>query len=162
MKEEIQNGTIQAKTIVVRALDRLHRNAAHQLEDLTFFEKQNIRLIAVTDGTDTASKSYNKLITTVKAAVAEEYSETLSKNTRAAQLESAKQCRHLGGLPPLGYRVNEVGLYEIDENTAPIIRDIFQLYLRGMGYDYIQKSLKQKGYQIANGNDFSKSQSTAF
>lgn len=34
MKEEIQNGTIQAKTIVVRALDRLHRNAAHQLEDL--------------------------------------------------------------------------------------------------------------------------------
>ena len=46
MKEEIQNGTIQAKTIVVRALDRLHRNAAHQLEDLTFFEKQNIRLIA--------------------------------------------------------------------------------------------------------------------
>ena len=50
-----------------------------ELEDLTFFEKQNIRLIAVTDGTDTASKSYNKLITTVKAAVAEEYSETLSK-----------------------------------------------------------------------------------
>ena len=38
-----------------------------------------------------------------------------------------------------------------------IIRDIFRLYLRGMGYDYIQKSLKQKGYQIANGNDFSKS-----
>ena len=26
-----------------------------------------------------------------------------------------------------------------------------------MGYDYIQKSLKQKWYQIANGNDFSKS-----
>ena len=162
MKEEIQNGTIQAKTIVIRALDRLHRNAAHQLEDLTFFEKQNIRLIAVTDGTDTASKSYNKLIITVKAAVAEEYSETLSKNTRAAQLESAKQCRHLGGLPPLGYRVNEVGFYEIDENTAPIIRDIFRLYLRGMGYDYIQKSLKQKGYQTANGNDFPSRQSTAF
>ena len=38
-----------------------------------------------------------------------------------------------------------------------IIQDIFQLYLRGMGYDYIQKSLKQKGYQTANGNDFSKS-----
>ncbi|MFQ9414235.1 MAG: recombinase family protein [Ruminococcus sp.] len=38
-----------------------------------------------------------------------------------------------------------------------MIRDIFQLYLRGMGYDYIQKSLKQKGYQTANGNDFSKS-----
>ena len=32
-----------------------------------------------------------------------------------------------------------------------IIQDIFQLYLRGMGYDYIQKLLKQKGYQTANG-----------
>ena len=48
-------------------------------------------------------------------------------------------------------------VFEIDENTARIIRDIFRLYLRGMGYDYIQKSLKQKGYQTANGNDFSKS-----
>ena len=53
--------------------------------------------------------------------------------------------------------VNEVGLYEIDENTAPIIRDIFQLYLRGMGYDYIQKSLKQKGYQTANGKNWFRS-----
>ena len=42
MKEEIQNGIVQAKTIVVRALDRLHRNAAHQLEDLTFFEKDRL------------------------------------------------------------------------------------------------------------------------
>lgn len=40
MKEEIQNGTVQAKTIVVRALDRLHRNAAHQLEDLTFLKNR--------------------------------------------------------------------------------------------------------------------------
>ena len=40
MKEEIQNGTVQAKTIVVRALERLHRNAAHQLEDLTFLKNR--------------------------------------------------------------------------------------------------------------------------
>ena len=154
LKTDIENGNVKAKTIIVRALDRLHRNAANQLEDLEWFEKNGIRLIAVNDGTDTASPNYNKLITTVKAAVAEEFSDTLSKNTRAALLECAKQCRHLGGIPPIGYNINNIGLYEIDELTAPIVRDIFNLYSKDMGYDYIKKHLKNKGYKTSTGKDF--------
>ena len=154
LKTYIENGNVKAKTIIVRALDRLHRNAANQLEDLEWFEKNGIRLIAVNDGTDTASPNYNKLITTVKAAVAEEFSDTLSKNTRAALLECAKQCRHLGGIPPIGYNINNIGLYEIDELTAPIVRDIFNLYSKDMGYDYIKKHLKNKGYKTSTGKDF--------
>lgn len=154
LKKDIEEGNVQAKVIIVRVLDRLHRNAANQLDDLEWFEKHGIRLIAVNDGTDTASRNYSKLITTVKAAVAEEYSDTLSKNTRAALLECAKQCRHLGGTPPIGYKVNEVGLYEIDELTAPIVRDIFNLYYSGMGYSYIRKHLKNKGYKTSAGKNF--------
>lgn len=81
----------------------------------------------------------------------------MSKNTRAALLESAKDCKHLGGTPPIGYSVTLEGYYEIDETKAPIVRDIYRYYLNGMGYDDILNHLQQQGYKTSNGNDFSKS-----
>lgn len=98
MKRKIENGELASKTIIVRALDRLHRNAKNQLDDLEWFDRHDIRLIAVNDGTDTKSHDFSKLALTVKAAVAEEFSDTLAKNTKAALNEVAKQCKHTGGL----------------------------------------------------------------
>ena len=146
MKNDILSGKVQAKIVVVRALDRLHRNTGNQIEDLKWMESHGIRLIAVNDSIDTASEDYSKFATIVKAAAAEETSDNISKNTRAALLESARQCRHLGGVPPIGYTVNEAGLYEIDPLTAPIVRDLYTLYSSGMGYSYIKKHLR-KGIQ---------------
>ncbi|MCR4645342.1 MAG: recombinase family protein [Oscillospiraceae bacterium] len=155
MKQDIEDGKVQAKVILVRAIDRMHRNAKNQLIDVEWCEKHGIRIIGVSDGTDTATEA-SKLLITVKAAVAEDFSNTLSKNTRAALLECAKACKHLGGTPPLGYTVNSEGTYDIDESTAPIIRAIYKLYLQDMGYNYIMKYLKNKGYKTSEGNDFSK------
>lgn len=156
MLHAIENGTFDAKIIVVRAIDRLHRNAKNQLSDLEWLAKHCMRLISVTDGIDTATET-SKLLTTIKAAVAEDFSDTLSKNTRGAMLELAKQGRHLGGVPPIGYKVNAEGFYEIDEVKAPIVREIFKLYLQDMGYDCIIKQMQQKGYKTNEGRDFSKS-----
>lgn len=149
MNEDVEKGNVSAKCIIVRAIDRLHRNTKNQLDDLEWFAEHGIRLISVTDGIDTETET-SKLLTTIKAAVAEDFSETLSKNTRAALLECAKQCRFLGG------NVHVDGFYEIDELKAPIIRDIFSLYLQGMGYDYIINYLKEKGCKTTAGNDFTK------
>lgn len=124
MKEDLLSERVRAKVIIVRALDRLHRNAGNQINDLKWLEEHGIRLIAVNDGIDTASSDYSKFATVVKAAAAEETSDNISRNTRAALLESAKQCRHLGGAPPIGYTVNDAGLYEIDARTAPIVTSI--------------------------------------
>ena len=75
MKQDIENGNVEAKIILVRAIDRLHRNAKNQLEDVEWCEKYGIRIIGIIDGTDTAD-SNNKFILTIKAATAEEYSNT--------------------------------------------------------------------------------------
>lgn len=53
MLKDLADGTVQAKTVIVRAIDRLHRNAKNQLQDLDWFEKNGIRFIAVHDGIDT-------------------------------------------------------------------------------------------------------------
>lgn len=157
MIEDITTGRAKSKTILVRAIDRLHRNAKNTLVDADFFEKHHIRLIGITDGIDTADVNYSKFALTIKAAAAEDYSNLLSKNTRAALLESAKDCKHLGGTPPIGYSVTPEGYYEIDETKAPIVRDIYRYYLNGMGYDDILNHLQKQGYKTNNGNDFSKS-----
>lgn len=156
MLKDLADGTVQAKTVIVRAIDRLHRNAKNQLQDLDWFEKNGIRFIAVHDGIDTFGNT-SKLLTTVRAAVAEDFSNTLSQNTRSAMLTLAKEARHLGGVPPIGYKVNAEGFYEIDELRAPIVREIFKLYLQDMGYDYIIKYLKKQGYKTNAGRDFTKS-----
>lgn len=157
MIDDIKNDHVKARTVVVRAIDRLHRNTKNALIDTDFFEKNHIRLIGIIDGIDTADENYSKFALTMKAAAAEDYSNLLSKNTRAALLESAKDCKHLGGTPPLGYSVTQEGYYKIDNVTAPIVRKIYRLYLSGMGYTYIQNHLKQKGFKTSSGNDFSKS-----
>lgn len=45
MKHDIENGNVEAKVILVRALDRMHRNAKNQLVDAEWCEKQGIRII---------------------------------------------------------------------------------------------------------------------
>ena len=70
MKNDILFGKVQARIVVVRALDRLHRNTGNQIEDLKWMEAHGIRLIAVNDSIDTAPEDYSKFATIVKATAA--------------------------------------------------------------------------------------------
>ena len=156
MIQDLSNGTVETDHILVRDVDRLHRNSSNFLDDMSWADKLGKHVICVVDGMDTGNRS-DRLPIKLKALMSEEYSDMLSYNTHAALLEAAKQCRHLGGTPPLGYRVDANGYYEIDEVTAPIVREIFRLYLLGFGYQYIIGQLKNKGYHTSAGNDFTKS-----
>ena len=70
MKNDILSGKVQARIVVVRALDRLHRNTGNQIEDLKWMEAHGIRLLAVNDSLDTAPEDYSKFATIVKATAA--------------------------------------------------------------------------------------------
>lgn len=124
--------------------------------DIEWCERNGIRLISVQDNIDTADNP-NKLLINIRAAINEDFSNHLSEKTHTAMLTLAKEARHLGGVPPIGYKVNGEGFYEIDEVKAPIVREIYKLYLQDMGYDYIIKHLKKQGYKTNEGKDFTKS-----
>ncbi|MBQ5989202.1 MAG: recombinase family protein [Oscillospiraceae bacterium] len=155
MISDLKTGTVKSKVLLVRAIDRLHRNAKNMLADLDLFDNLGITLIGVHDGVDTSDEK-SRLVIQLRASIAEEYSRNLSYNTRNALLESARHCQHLGGTPPLGYKVNDVNTYDVDDDTAPIIRDIFKLYLHDFSYREIIQHCKDKGYRTSEGNDFSK------
>ena len=146
----------KVKLLLIHKMDRMHRDAENQLHDIKKLNKLGIRLIATADGIDTQESSTN-LIATIKAAIAEQYSINLSAETRKGLTEAAKSCLHCGGKPPLGFKLDENKRLEIDETTAPAVREIFKMYLADMGYMAIRNWLKDNGYKTSKGNDFSKS-----
>lgn len=62
--------------------------------------------------------------------MAEYYSEDLKEKIERGFMESAYKCKALT-YPPIGYRLNSEKKYEIDEKEAPLVRSIFEMYIRG-------------------------------
>lgn len=153
LMNKIENSDV--KLLIVHKLDRMHRDTENQLHDFKKLEKLGVRFIATADGIDTADTSTN-LIAIIKAAIAEQYSVNLSAETRKGLIEAAENGLHCGGKPPYGFMVNEEKYLEIDEATAPAVRQIFKMYLADMGYTAIIKWLKDNEYRTAKGNEFTK------
>ena len=55
---------------------------------------------------------------------------------------------------PLGYRKTADKKYEIDPATAPIVREIFDLYVNGKSQRQIVDILNEKGYRTVKGMPF--------
>ena len=140
--------------VLVHKENRLHRNVYNFYDDIHFFEQHGIRLIAIADGIDSNDDSAS-LAMAVQAVISENFSKNLSKETRKGLLAGAENCQHMGGKPPYGFKVNhDTGLLEIDEVTAPAVRQIFQQYADGFTTGEICKWLREHGYKTNKGNDF--------
>jgi len=83
------------------------------------------------------------------------FSRNLSKEVKKGQMVRAEKAMFLGGIPPLGYKV-ENQKYVIDTDTAGAIRMIFELYNDGYGYTYIINKLNSSGYKTNRGISFGK------
>lgn len=144
----------QVDLVLTHKLDRLHRDELNTFSDKRFFNEHHIRFIAVADGIDTFNEESNLQIA-VQAALASNFSRNLSKETRKGLLAGAENCLHMGGIPPYGYKVNpDSGLLEIDETTAPAVKQIFSLYADGFSTKEICRWLAEHGYKTSKGNDF--------
>lgn len=140
--------------VLVHLLDRLHRNELNLFNDIKFFRDRNIKLIAIADGID-SDDEMSSLILAVKAALSADFSRNLSKRTHMGLKAGAESCKHMGGLPPYGYKVNkDTKLLEADETTAPAVKMMFELYAEGFSAKEICKWLDQHEYKTAKGKSF--------
>ncbi|MCF6095637.1 recombinase family protein [Thermovorax subterraneus] len=71
------------------------------------------------------------ILESVLEGMAEYYSRNLAREVMKGMKKTALQAKHTGGLPPLGYDVDEEGYYVINEQEAVIVKKIFSLYLDG-------------------------------
>ena len=142
MIQDIENKEIDC--VVTKDLSRLGRNyldCGYYLE--IYFPEHQVRYIAVNDGVDTISNS-SMDITPFKNILNEMYVKDISTKVASARNARLKSGKYMTTTAPYGYLKdpNNHNHLLIDEETAPIVKKIYELYVEGKGTHYITNYLE--------------------
>ena len=109
------------------------------------FPLWGIRFISVLETYDTAIKG-NKKARQISGLVNEWYCEDLSENIRAVLHKKMQDGEFIGSFACYGYKKAEDNRHAliIEEETAQVVRDIFNMYINGCGVAHIAEALKDK------------------
>ncbi|MBR1554073.1 MAG: recombinase family protein [Oscillospiraceae bacterium] len=110
------------------------------------FLEWGIRFIGVADNADTDSESYStmRLFT---SAYNEMYVKDISAKIRRTLAYKREQGQFIGSFAPYGYAIDPKDKHHlvIDPETAPVVKQIFSMYIEGNGYRKIVQTLNQQG-----------------
>lgn len=141
------------KAIIVHKLDRFSRDRYDAAFYKRTLKKNGVKLFSVLENIDSSPESI--ILESVLEGMAEYYSANLGREVMKGLRETAFQCKHTGGIPPLGYDVdNKSKKYVINESEAETVRKIYDLYLYGFGYDKIINQLNAEGRLTKKGRPF--------
>lgn len=129
---DIRSGA--ASQVVVWKLDRLSRSLRDTLtmiEDI--FAPAGATLVSVTESIDTSTPS-GRMMLNLLASFAQLEREQDSDRVVMAHKHLARDCKYLGGHVPLGYMVDENKYYQLHPQLAPVVRQVFDMYLSREGY----------------------------
>lgn len=144
----------QFSVIIVWKVDRFGRNR----EEITFnkyhCKKHGARVEYVAENMGEGPESV--ILESVLEGMAEYYSLQLSQNIRRGNRENAKKCKFTGGRVPLGYKLNKDHQFEIDPDTAPLVRRIYAMYAGGQTISEIIVQLNAEGLRTGQGNPYTK------
>lgn len=149
LMQDVKDGKIDC--IVVKDLSRFGRNyreAGNYIERI--FPFMDVRFVALTDHFDTldAERTDDGYIIPLKNMLNEMYSRDMSKKVSTALREKQKRGELVGAAwAAYGYRrcADDPHRIEPDEETAPVVREIFHMRMQGMGYNKIARELNRRG-----------------
>ena len=135
----------QINLVITKDLSRLGRNylqTGYLIED--FFPRNGVRYIAMNDGIDTMRE--NNDIAPFKNILNEMYSKDISKKVHSSYLLKAQKGEFTGCVAPFGYRKDPDNKNHllVDEETAPIVRQLFAWALEGHGPNFIRRRLEEQ------------------
>ena len=137
--------------IIVHRMDRWARNVDDGRYYKKYFARLGIKMVSTIEEFDETPEG--EFFELMSMGMAELYSKKLARESVAGKLANARECKVHGGMPLLGYRVQNKH-YVIDEAEAKIVRIIFDLFLKGYGYVKIRKYLVANGYKRSDGREF--------
>ena len=150
MMEDIYAGKVNC--VIVKDLSRFGRNytdCGYYLDNV--FVRLRIRFIAMNNGVDTASNSMNAATQCISVGVTnvinESVAATTSVNVRGTLNVNRQQGKFIGSFPTYGYLKdpNDHHKLIIDEETAPVVRLIFEKFISGASIIGIAKDLNEMG-----------------
>jgi len=140
------------KAIIVHKLDRFSRDRYDSAYYKRQLKRSGVRLVSVLENLDDSPESI--ILESVLEGMAEYYSANLAREVMKGMKETAYQCRHTGGIPPLGYNVTPDKTYEVNEKEAITVRLIFEMYAMGKSYRDIVDHLNSNGHVSKLGAPF--------
>ncbi len=151
--------------IIVYKNDRIHRSLYNLLAMIYELQEHNVALVSVTEMFDTSTPQGMLFLQMLgsfaefERAVINERTRNgrINERTRNGRIARLNENRWVGGKPALGYKVNKDGKFEIAEEEAKIVKDIFKLRSKGMSLAKIGAKYgfsKQKVDYILNNKNY--------
>lgn len=132
--------------VLVYKLDRLSRSQKDTLfliEDE--FIKNNIDFVSITENFDTTT-AFGRAMIGILSVFAQLERENIKERTESGRIERAKKGLWCGTPnPPLGYDLKDNSLI-VNQYEAMQVKEVFRLYLQGLGKQRIQNHMVGKGY----------------
>ena len=113
--------------IVVYKVDRLTRSLADFAKLVELFDSHQVSFVSVTQAFNTTT-SMGRLTLNVLLSFAQFEREVTGERIRDKIAASKRKGIWMGGVVPLGYRVEKRALHVVDEHAA-FVRDLFRRYL---------------------------------
>jgi site-specific DNA recombinase len=129
--------------IVVYKVDRLTRSLADFAKLVVLFDAHGVSFVSVTQSFNTTT-SMGRLTLNVLLSFAQFEREVTGERIRDKVAASKKKGIWMGGVVPLGYRVQDRKLV-VDRREAPTVRMIFERYLALEGIIALLAELNAKG-----------------
>ena len=140
--------------VIVHKLDRFARNLHDQVVYEKRLEDNGVKLISVTENLNDDPES--TILKSLLIGMSQYYSENLSREVKKGQKENAFKSIHCGGIPPLGYDLDENKKLIINHDEAESIRLMFKLALEGYSTVMIAYTLNKLGKRNKKGLPFRK------
>ncbi len=151
MMKRIEADAESVGYVLVTDLTRFGRNMADTINGIEDMQQYDTYLYSVKEGLDSSDPT-NKAMLQIFAVWAEMERSRINDRTMAGRRQKAKQGGWNGGFAPYGYTLYKengakTGELRIDETEAPVIREIFRLYVNeGLGCRKIANYLNAAGY----------------
>ena len=141
--------------LLVHKLDRFARNRYDSAVYKRELKKNGVTVYSVLENLDNSPESI--MMEAVLEGMSEYYSQNLAREVMKGMRETAIQCRHTGGIPPLGYDVDPSSKkLIINEDEADTVKLIYEMYSQGYGYSAILDRLHDLNRKTKLGRDFRK------
>ncbi|EOA3904494.1 recombinase family protein [Bacillus cytotoxicus] len=140
----------ELQMVLFKSIHRLARDLKDALEIKEILIANGIRLVTIEEGYDSHYEGKNDMKFEMFAMFASQYPKTLSVSISAALSAKVRRGEHTGGRLPYGYK-DQDKKYVINEEEAEIVREMYDMYSKGIGYIGIAKHLNARGIPSKTG-----------
>lgn len=147
MLSDIKKG--KCDCVIVYKLDRLSRSQKDTLELIEdFFLRNGVDFISMTENFDT-STPFGKAMVGILAVFAQLEREQIKERMEMGKEARLKEGKWTGSSPPFGYDFVD-GQLIVNDYEAMIVREIFDMFIKGVPLNKIANSLNSRGFLRKN------------